>query len=207
MISRIARWAVPLVALASSLAVLSSSATAVTWHNTGNTAFTATGTSATFTVGTNNMSCFGASARGTAAGGSTSGFTYSIPGTLTYSPCTLAGQLTYVHCGFTLTGTTQPINAVTSGNADLNCVARLTATNTALCNIVGQTPFTYFNANLPAVGGYITFTSSFSLTASHSSGTSCLLGTGFVSLTHHTLAITSGTGGSGTHGPILTRTA
>ncbi|WP_445148328.1 hypothetical protein [Baekduia sp. Peel2402] len=204
--SRIARFAVLVTALASLMGVVSATAGAVTWHNTGNTAFTATGGPGTLSVGANNLACTGSSATGTAAGGSVVGATYNVPGTITFSPCTLAGQSTYVHCGFTLTGASFS-GGVTSGVADVNCVARLVAGNTALCNITGTTPGSYSNPVSPAKGKVTLSTSGTGLTVTHSSGTSCLLGTGTGHLSEQTITITNATGGTGTLGPVLNRTA
>jgi len=204
--SRIARFAVLVTALASLMGVVSATAGAVTWHNTGNTAFTAAGGPGTLSVGANNLACTASSATGTAPSGSVVGATYSVPGTITFSPCTLAGQNTYVHCGFTLTGTAFAAG-VTTGTADVNCVARLTASNTALCNITGTTPGAYTNPSGANKGKVTLLTSGSGLTVSHSSGTSCLLGTGTGHLSEQTITVTNGTGGTGSGGPIINRTA
>jgi hypothetical protein len=204
--SRIARFAVLVTALASLMGVVSATAGAVTWHNTGNTAFTATGGPGTLSVGANNLACTASSATGTAPGGSVVGATYSVPGTITFSPCTLAGQATYVHCGFTLTGSAFSAG-ITTGIADVNCVARLTASNTALCNITGTTPGSYTNPSGTAKGKVTLSTSGSGLTVSNSSGSSCLLGTGIGHLSEQTITITNASGGTGTLGPVINRTA
>lgn len=197
--SKITRVAVLAVSLMSLFAVLSPTAGAVTWTNTGSTSVHATSGSGTLHVGSNSLSCSAATATATAAADFT-GTTYSVPGTLAFSPCQLAGQSTYIHCGFTLTGAAFA-SGVTTGVADVTCVSRLTATNTALCHIEGGTVFHYINptsaTNTP---GKITLTTSSTLTVTHSSGTSCLLGTGLATLTEQTFGVTSVAGS-----PILNR--
>jgi hypothetical protein len=207
--SRIARFAVLVTALASLMGVVSATAGAVTWHNTGNTAYTATGGPVTMSVGANNLACTASSATGSAPGGSVVGSTYVMGGTITLSPCTLAGQSTYVHCGVTDTLVTYS-GGVSSGNEDWTCTVRLAATNTALCHIEGQWPDHYINPVSPARGRW-TVTHA-TLTITHSSGTSCLLipsGATSAPLTmrHFTITITNASGGTGTLGPVINRTA
>lgn len=203
--SRISRLAVLVTALASLMGVVSATAGAVTWHNSGNSAFTGTGGAATLSVGANNLACSASSVTGTAPVGSflTS---YSATGTITLSPCTLAGQNAYVHCGFTATAAAFAV-PVTTGVADVNCVARLTSGNTALCTIKGTTPGQYTNPSGAAKGRTTALTSGTGLTVSHASGTSCLLGTGTAHLSEQTVTITNASGGTGTGGPVINRTA
>jgi hypothetical protein len=203
--SRITRFAVLVTALASLSGVVSATAGAVTWHNTGNSAFTATGGPGTLSVGANNLVCFASSARATAPSGSLL-TSYSMGGTITFSPCTLAGQSTYVHCDFTFTASAFA-SGVTTGVADADCVAHLTANDFALCDIVGTTPAAYANPASPAKGKFTLSTSGTGLTVSHSFGTSCLLGTGTGHLSEQTVTITNASGGAGTLGPVINRTA
>jgi hypothetical protein len=206
--SRITRFAVLITAFASLSAALASTAGAVTWHNTGGTAFHATGGALSLSVtgsgGTNLLTCTASTATGVAPGGTTVGATYTIPATLTYSPCTLAGNAAYIHCNSNFTGTFQPAAGITSGNADLTCVMRLTASNTALCHLGGTTPFHYTNPSGTTPGRF-TLTPSSTLVMSNASGSSCSIFIGsFTSATthssHQTLALTDG-------GPVITRTA
>jgi hypothetical protein len=200
--SRIARFAVLVTALASLLGIMSSAASAVTWHNTGSTSFTATGGPGTLSRGSVSLACTGSSATGTAPGGSTVATNYTVSGTITFSPCTLSGQNTYVHCTYTLTGTAFAAG-VTAGSAGVTCVARLTATNTALCHIEGSTPGSYTNPS-GATAGKVTINASNTLTVTNSSSP-CPLGTGSGALTHQTITVT---GGSPTSlGPVINRTA
>ncbi|WP_445148268.1 hypothetical protein [Baekduia sp. Peel2402] len=193
-------------ALTSLMGVVSATAGAVTWHNTGNTAFTATGGPATVSVGANNLVCTASSATGTAPVGSIVSVTYNGTGTITFSPCTLAGQGAYVHCGFTTTGASFS-GGVTSGVADVNCVAWLVLGPTALCTIKGTTPGAYANPSGAIKGKATLNTSAGGLTVTHSSGTSCLLGTGTAHLSEQTITITNASGGAGTGGPVINRTA
>ncbi|WP_445148213.1 hypothetical protein [Baekduia sp. Peel2402] len=198
--SRIARIVVLVTALTSLFAVMSSTAGAVTWTNTGSTIVHATGIGIVLNVGANKISCTGTTASATAPA-SFVGAVYSVPGTVTFSPCTLAGQNTYIHCGFTLTGTAFTEPSITTGVADVTCVQRLTANNTALCHIERSTVGHYINPT-PATStpGKITLTTSSSLVVTHSSGTSCLLGTGVAHLSEQTITVTTVAGS-----PIITR--
>ena len=201
--SRIARFVVLVTGLMAMFGVMSSTAGAVHWHNTGGTAFHATGTGGTLSVGANNLVCTGATASGTAPM-TTATSAFTVSGTVTFSPCTLVGQNTNVSCNYTLTGLTQAGSVVT-GAADVTCVARLTATGTALCHIEGSTPGTYTNptaaTSTPGKVSLLTSANPSTLTATHSSGTSCTLGTGPAHLSPQTLTLTSVA-----ESPILTRT-
>ncbi|WP_445149599.1 hypothetical protein [Baekduia sp. Peel2402] len=195
----IARIVVLVSVLTSLFAVMSSTTGAVTWTNTGSTVIHATGPGGILNIGANALSCTGTTASATAAANSV-GSIYSVPGTVTFSPCTLAGQSMYIHCAFTLTGSsfTSPI---TTGAADVTCDLRLVTGNTKVCHIEGSTLDHYINptaaTNTP---GKVTLTTSSSLTTTHSSGTSCLLGTGPSHLSEQTITVTSVAGS-----PIITR--
>jgi hypothetical protein len=199
--SRIARLAVMVTALASLLGVMSATAGAVTWHNTGSTAFTATGGPGTLSIGSNNLACTGSSATGAAPALSTT--STIATGTIVFSPCNLVGQNTFVHCTYTLTGSTFS-GGVTSGAADVTCDARLTAAPAnSLCHISGSTPGTYTNPS-GSTKGRLTISASTSLTVTNGN-VSCPLGTGTGSLTEQTLNVTNGT--PTTLGPVINRTA
>lgn len=195
--SKIARFAVLVTALMSLFAVFSSAAGAVTWHNSGDTNFHATGGPGTLSIGANNLACGGSTAIGDAPVGSFAN-SYSVRGTVTFSPCTLAGQATTVGCNYTLTALTQA-GSVTTGVADVTCVARLTAGGTGLCHISGSTGGTYTNPTATTTPGKLTLLASSSLVVSNSQ-VACPLGTGSGNLTEQTLTVTH-------RGPILTRTA
>src|SRR5689334_10859893 len=102
--SRIMRVAVLVTALMSFFAVLSSTAGAVTWHNTGSTAYTATSGPMTLSVGANIFACTGSSDTGTAHSGSTVGAHVNWMVTRRWNPCTLVGQATSMHCVLEYTG-------------------------------------------------------------------------------------------------------
>ncbi|WP_445148214.1 hypothetical protein [Baekduia sp. Peel2402] len=198
--SRTARIVVLVTALTSLFAVMSSTAGAVTWTNTGSTIIHATGPGGSLTIGANSLTCTGATARATAAA-SFVGSVYSVPGTVTFSPCTLAGQNTYIHCGFTLTGSAFAEPGSTTGVADVTCDTRLTNGNTKLCHIEGPTVGHYINPTAAtSTPGKITLTTSSSLITTHASGTSCIFGTGPSHLSEQTITVTSVAGS-----PIITR--
>ena len=196
--SRIARFAVLVTALMSLFAVMSSTAGAVTWHNSGDTNFHATGGPGTLSIGANNLACSGSTATGDAPLGSTVITNYLVRGTVTFSPCTLAGQATTVGCEYTLTAISQS-GSVTSGVADVTCVARLTASGTGLCHIAGSTGGQYTNPTATTTPGKVTLFASSTLVVTNSTA-NCPLGTGNGNLTEQTITFTH-------RGPILTRTA
>jgi hypothetical protein len=213
--SKVARFAVLVAALASLFVVLTSSAGAVTWHNSGGTAFTAGGGASTLDFthadGTDApLPCFGGTATGDAPVG-TFGSAYSIAGTLTYAPCYNfgAGVHFFTHCAFRLTAQawTAGSPAVTSGVADLTCVlAADQPPYPPFCHIHGTSQADYVNP-VGATPGRLTFTRSITLTATHASGgSSCpwigATGPGSVAAVdwlEHTMTLGAG-------GPVLTRT-
>jgi hypothetical protein len=188
-------------ALASLLAIATSTAGAVTWHNTGAESFHATGGPVTLTVGVNNFSCLGSTMTGTAPA-SAATTVYAMTMTATYSPCTLAGQNFYMHCGTaTYTGSAWVAGppALTAGTVDMTCDLRLTANDQGICHLSGSTPASYTNPD-GATPGRFTYTTSSTLTISNFGATSCFLGTGTAGWSENTVTMTAG-------GPILTRTA
>lgn len=196
--SRIARLAVLTTALLSLFAVLSSTAGAVTWHNSGDTTFHATGGPGTLSIGANNLACSGSTATGDAPVGSFA-TSYNVRGNITFTPCTLAGQNTRVGCGYTLTPLSQA-GHVTSGIADVTCVAVLIVVpDFGLCHIEGPTSFAYTNPTNTTTPGKLTLFASSSLVITNSTG-NCPLGTGNANLTEQTMTMTH-------RGPIITRTA
>ena len=197
--SRIARIVVLVTALTSLFAVMSSTASAVTWTNTGSTTIHATGGPGTLSVGANSLACATSTATGTVPMDFT-GTVLSVTGTITFDSCVLAGQNTYVHCGFTLTGQAFDEPGTTTGTADVTCVARLNSTNTPLCHIEGTTPGQYINPSGTNPGRVTLLTSGLGLTVTNASGSSCLLGTGAGHLSEQTLTLTSVAGS-----PIITR--
>lgn len=197
--SRFSRVVVLITALTSLVAVLSSSAGAVTWTNTGGTGFHATGTPGTLSIGVNKLTCSGSTWTGTAPMSSTT--STIATGTAVFSPCSLAGQNTFVHCAYTLTGSLFT-SGVTFGATDVTCDARLTAAPAnSLCHIGGSTPSTYTN---PAgtTPGRITLNASAVLVVSDGN-VACPLGTGTGSLTEQTINLTA----PATASPIISRDA
>jgi hypothetical protein len=129
------------VLTASLFAAMSSTAGAVTWHNSGSTAFTATAGAVTLSSTGANLSCSSATATGTAPA-MTVGAVYSVSGTATFNTCLLSGITTGVDCGYTLTGTTQS-GSVTSGPVDVTC--GVYQFGTKLCHLEGTVSATYSN--------------------------------------------------------------
>jgi hypothetical protein len=200
--SRIARFAVLVAALMSLFAVMSSTAGAVTWHNTGNTAFTATGGAGTLSSTGVALNCSGSSATGTAPA-LTVGATLAVSGTVTFSGCLLSGQSVGVDCGYTLTGTSQS-GTTTSGTVDATCGVYLATIK--ICHIAGTVSGSYVNPSGATAGKLSTVTGGTLRTSNGASN--CPLGNGDLShLSPLNFSVSAGTGGSGTLGPIITRTA
>jgi hypothetical protein len=191
--NRLTRIVLLITALTSLLAAMSSTAGAVTWTNTGNTAVHATGVGGGLHLGGNTFSCTGATATGTAPADVT-GAVYSVTGTLTFSPCSLVGQSTTIHCNYTLTGVTHTggaLGGVTGIVADVTCDIRLTV-GIGLCHISGSTPGHYVNPAAAGGTGRLTLTTSTTLVVSNFGSTNCPLGTGPGTLTHQALTTTVG---------------
>jgi hypothetical protein len=185
--SKFSRIVVLVTALASLFAVMSSTAGAVTWTNSGGTNFHATGGPGTLSIGSNNLACGGSTATGVAP--MSSATSTVATGTVVFSPCSLVGQPTFVHCTYTLTANAFS-GGVTTGTADVTCDARLTAAPAnSLCHISGSTGGNYTNPTGGAAGK-LTLLASTSLVVSNGN-VACPLGTGNGSLTEQTLTVTS----------------
>jgi hypothetical protein len=190
-------------ALMSLFAVMSSTAGAVTWHNTGNTAFTATGGAGTLSSTGVALQCSGSSATGTAPA-TTVGLTLAVSGTVTFSGCLLSGQNVGGDCGYTLTGTSQS-GSVTSGTVDATCGVFLA--NIKICHIAGTVSGSYTNPVSPSTAGKLATTTGGTLRTSNGAS-NCPLGNGDLAhLSPLNFSVSAGTGGTGTLGPIITRTA
>ena len=196
--SRMTRLAVLALGLVSVLGTLSASAGAVTWDNSGGTAFTATAGAGTLSSTGASLGCLSATGTGTAPV-STVGAFYSVSGTATFNSCVLSGITTSVACGYTLTGTAQDgtgMGSVITGSVDVTC--DVTQFSTKLCHIEGSTSGTYTN-NVP---GVLTIATSNTLTLTNGGAGTCPLGNGDKGhLTHLTFTTTSA------NPPTITRTA
>ncbi len=170
--SRITRLAVLVVGLMSLFGIMSATAGAVTWHNTGSTNFTATTGPGTLSSTNSALSCTGGSATGDAPTGSTVGTTYLVRGTVTFSGCVLAGITLGVDCGYTLTGTTQPAAGQTTGTVDLTC--GLYSFGAEICHLAGNAHGIYTNGN----PGTLTITTGGNIITSNPASGSCVLGNG-----------------------------
>jgi hypothetical protein len=121
--SKLSRLAVLVVGLMSLFGVLSSSAGAVSWDNSGATAFTASTGPGTLTSTGVPLSCSGATATGTAPATAIS-LTYFVSGTVTFNGCKLSNIATVVECGYTWTGLTQDgvgMGSIITGSVDVTC--------------------------------------------------------------------------------------
>ncbi len=195
--SRITRLAVLVVGLMSLFGIMSATAGAVTWHNTGSTNFTATTGPGTLSSTSAALNCTGGTGTGDAPTGATVAATYLVRGTVTFSGCSLSGISTGVDCAYTLTGTTQSAG-VTTGDADVTC--RVYQFNAQVCHIDGSVHGLYTN---PTAGvGTLTITTGGALITRNPASGTCPLGNGDrAHLSELTFRTTSATP------PVITRTA
>lgn len=179
-----------------------SAAEAVTWHNSGSTAFTATGGAWALSIGGNHIACQALSGVGTATTGPFVGNGWAaVTGTFTGAPCLVGGTNYALECAYKFTAVTTS-GSTTLGATDLTCYWGLTA-GPRLCHIGGTLATSYTNPSGSATGRF-TFPTSNSLTVTNL--TSCIWGTGTAEVEHFGLTVTQGTGGSGTGGPVIIRT-
>ncbi len=194
--TRIFRLAVMVVGLMSLLGVASATADAVTWHNTGSTAFTATSGPTTFSSTSAAWNCTGETATGDAPAGTTISAIYSIRGTLTFSGCSLSGISTGVDCAFAFTGFTQPAAGQTTGDLDMTC--RMSQFGAQICHFEGGLHGIYA---VPSVG-VLTLTTGGNLVVTSPASGSCPLGSNDrVHVSEWTFRTTSA------NPPVITRTA
>lgn len=196
---RTARLIVILVALCAALTP--TAAKAVTWHNSGDTAFTATSGPTTFgTIGTAGLPCGGIDLTGTVAATPTTAATWSaFSGTLTTTACSFSGIATPVHCTYIFTASTQA-GSVTGGTFDETCGVFQFAAR--ICTLEASLAAHY--ANPSGSGGRFTVTSG-TVRATAGVG-SCPV----TEIVQHQLGFTvaSASGGPAPHtGPVITRTA
>jgi hypothetical protein len=207
--SRMVRLGVLVGALLSLSGLVAGTAGAVTWHNSGNTAFTATSGPTTLSSTGITLTCASTDVGGTTGVSPFGGATWvAATGTAQFTGCAVSGVSTVVTCTYAVTATswvsTPP--GITSGNADATCLTTSTG-GTPICVTEGPIAGSYTN---PTAGnGRATLLASSTLRSTNPGTGTCPLGNGdpltFVSTTAFT--ITSASGGTGTQGPVVTRTA
>jgi hypothetical protein len=202
--SRIIRVVVLATALISAMAALTSSAGAVTWHNSGSTSFTATAGPGSLNVtGALGLSCTSSTATGVAGTISTAATWKAVHGTVLFNGCLSGGVPSPTSCTYDLTALswTGPTPAVTTTVADVDCA--VFQFNAKVCNIAGQVHSTYTNPH--GTPGRLSLFHPGALRT----GASCVAGIGGpnepATLTSQTFTVT--TGSPSTSGPIITRTA
>jgi hypothetical protein len=194
------------VLVVSLLAVLAPSAQAVTWHNSGDTAFTAVGPLGGFgTLSATglNVAC-NQSITGTTGTSPFVGTTWTaMQVTAQYTGCLMAGVPFNMDCQQALTAESQS-GGVTSGSLDTFCEGYMF--NFSVCRFEGSQAVTYTNPSgapgtflLPATTG---------LRSTDGADGTCPMGNGdTVSWTARSLTVALATGGPAPHtGPVLTRT-
>lgn len=205
--SRIARFAVLVAASLSLVAALASTASAVTWTNTGNTTYTASIGAGTLSSTGSTFVCNSGTMTATVATGPFVGLTWAAEtGTATFNGCA-GGVNLGIDCAFTATayGWTSLTPAVTHAIADTTC--GVYSFGAKVCVIQGTLNSAATNPNGGTVGTVTSQTGGGLRTTNADSGT-CPLGNGDVAhLSVMKATITNGTGGSGSGGPIITRTA
>jgi hypothetical protein len=198
-----------LALLTAALGATSSSVGAVTWHNSGDTAFTATGpffqidaTSFGF-----SLNCFGGTTvNATAATGPATGAVWSAMHVRTVSDdCRFVQAPVALSCTSTFTALLQSGTNIT-GTLDTTCDIFANQGTTLVCHLAGQRPATYRNPTGSAYGSF-TVPASSSVIATNGQA-ACPFGPNTaVPWTHEQWTITAASGGPAPHtGPILTRT-
>lgn len=207
--SRIARCAVLLVVSVSLAGVWSSTAGAVTWHNSGDTTFSAATNSFPLASTGAGLACLGSTATGTVSGSPFVGATWkAIHGTLTSSGCVLGVPNWTVDCtyDFTASGAIGSPQAIT-GDLDMTCGFFIVGTE--FCHVTGTAAAVYTNPVPTSIPGKLTITTGGNLIATNGPAGSCPLGsndkTHLAALNYN---ISAATGGPTPHlGPNITRTA
>lgn len=204
--SRIARIAVSFAALTSLFALLSATAGASTWHNSGSTTFHATAGAGTLSSTSAGLVC--------PSGGTTTGTVAATPavvpfdawtafeGTMTWTGCTLGVTGYAVDCEYALitTSWTDLTADITHAVASLTCGVFLQGTQ--VCHLVGVLQERYTNPS-GATPGKLTIATGGGLTAFNGGVVTCPLGNGDRGHTSEfTFTLTSAAGS-----PVITRTA
>lgn len=206
--NRIVRLGVMTAALLSLFAVASSAAGAVTWHNSGDTAFTATSGPTTLTATGINLTCTNSAFTGTTGTAPFVGVVWTAAsGTGAFTGCVANGVHATTSCTFKVTASTWTAGppAVMGGSADVTCTSYVGGSLN--CITQGATPGSYTNPSGTTMGAGIAPESN---TLKMTNGASaCMLGNNVsATITATPLTITAASGGpSSPHtGPIVTRT-
>jgi hypothetical protein len=184
--------------LISLFAMMSSAAGAVTWTNSGQTAFTAASLGGTLSVTSVPLTCAGSDASGTAPATVTTPSVAS--GTVKFTGCTVTAlrNVATIDCGYTFTASSFDgvgmAGSVVTGAVDVTC--GVYQSGTKICHIGGLTNGSYTNNT----SGTLDIPASSTLVTSNGPTGTCPLGAGEVSsLTALRFTVLSGTG------PIITR--
>ena len=143
--SKFSRVIVLVVGLMSVFAAMAGAASATTWTNSGDTAFTATTGASSLSTASATLSCTSGSASGTATTPQVSA-TYTVSGNLSYASCRLGLITTTVNCTYTLTG-----NSLSAG-VTTGTIAVVCRDTVAGCNITGTITGRYTNASASTAG-------------------------------------------------------
>jgi hypothetical protein len=204
----ISRLLVALIALAAALGG-AASAGAVTWHNSGDTAFTALGGS--YYLGPNGSGitsqCAGTDLTGTAATGPAVGAVWAAMHlTATVTNCKFSPFVTtQMTCTDTFTAVLQTGLDVT-GSLDSTCTLYGSPTQ-VVCHIHGQRTALYHDT--PPTGyGYLTVLTGGTMVATNGPSTACPYGNGTaLPWPEERWTLTAASGGPLHTGPVITRTA
>jgi hypothetical protein len=203
---RIARLGVLVALMLSSLAA---SAGAVTWENSGDTTYTATGGVTTLGVTGTTLTCTTSTFVGTMGSSPFVGVTWvASTGTGAFTGCSVNGISATTSCTYKVTATSWTAGppSVMSGGADVTCTSFVGGSLN--CITQGTTAGTYTNPTGATMGAGVAPASA--TLKIYNGASSCMLGNNETATISSTpLTITSATGGpSSPHqGPIVTRTA
>jgi hypothetical protein len=129
---------------------LAGAASATSWTNTGDTAFTATSGPTTISAGGASLSCTNWSVTGTAPR-TEPGPNYTITGTMGCPNFRLGVVTSSISCSYTVTLSSPVTSGVTRGTMSMNCLEAALG-----CRITGTIPGQYTNATTTA-NGFFTF--------------------------------------------------
>ena len=204
------RIAVMALAIASLLGIASSTVGATTWHNSGDTAFTATGGSGTLSSTGFSLTFSSSTTTGTTGPSPYVGGTWrALIGRFTATGARITGAPVGFSCDLLLTATTWVAGppSVALATNDVTCSATIGPGATVFCHIEGTTSGVYWNPSGTTNGRWHVNTTSVGLTATDPAArdATCPFGNGDrVTFTRQTLNVTAGnvTG----LGPVVTRT-
>jgi hypothetical protein len=203
--SRLMQCVILIGAVMGSCAATAATAGAITWENSGDTHFTASGGSGTLTLTATPFQCPGSSITGKTTTPLTWISAPVLHATVTFSGCSLSGQSVGYECAYTFTSVSQS-GSVTSGAIDATCGMWLAGIK--VCHVEGSTGASYANPVPPSTFARVQTVTGGALRITNGQS-NCMFGNNELAhLSVLTFTVSGGAGGSTPHlGPIITRTA